>query len=150
MEIELDKTEQKIVDATKGLTDNKNTINYVVNGDIISNGTEHVGNVTLVNEVADVTRGNTIQSPHAIGNFSGTNNTSLQGVEAGMVQRTIDAASASRAQAYAKGLTLDSAIANSSNGRVTFDDKTFKKIQKQFASDVNALNVDLKAMQQQI
>ena len=141
---------KKIVDATKGLTDNKNTINYVVNGDIISNGTEHVGNVTLVNEVADVTRGNTIQSPHAIGNFSGTNNTSLQGVEAGMVQRTIDAASASRAQAYAKGLTLDSAIANSSNGRVTFDDKTFKKIQKQFASDVNALNVDLKAMQQQI
>ncbi len=145
---------RSLVDSTdgiaRGLKDNKNTINYIVNGDIISNASEHVGNVTLVNEVADVTRGGRIQSPHAIGNFSGTNNTSLQGVEAGMVQRTLDAASASRAKAAAKGLTLDSAIAASANGQVAFDDKTFKKIQKQFASDVNALNVDLKAMQRQI
>lgn len=141
---------RSLVTSTNGLKDNMNTINYIVNGDIISNASEHVGNVTLVNEVADVTRGGKIQSPHAIGNFSGTNNTSLQGVEAGMVQRTLDAASASRAQAAAKGLTLDSAIAKSVNGQVTFDDKTFKKIQKQFASDVNALNVDLKAMQNQI
>ena len=134
----------------RGLKDHNNTINYIVNGDIISNASEHVGNVTLVNEVADVTRGGKIQSPHAIGNFSGTNNTSLQGVEAGMVQRTLDAASASRSQAAAKGLTLDSAIAKSANGQVAFDDKTFKKIQKQFAADVNTLNVDLKAMQKQI
>lgn len=139
-----------VVDATKGLTDNHNTINYIVNGDIISNGTGHVGNVTLVDNVTDVTRGNKLQSPHAIGNFMGTNNTSLQGVEAGMVQRTLDASNASRAQAVAKGLTLDSAIAKSANGTVEFDDKVFKKIQKQFASDVEGLNVDLKAMQKQI
>lgn len=141
---------KQVVDATKGLTDNHNTINYIVNGDVISNGTGHVGNVTLVDNVTDVTRGHSVQSPHAIGNFMGTNNTSLQGVEAGMVQRTIDAGKEARAQAVAKGLTLDSAIARSNNGQVTFDDKTFKKIQKQFASDVEGLNVDLKAMQRQI
>ena len=134
----------------RGLKDNNNTINYIVNGDIISNASEHVGNVTLVNEVADVTRGGKIQSPHAIGNFSGTNNTSLQGVEAGMVQRTLDAADAARAQAASKGLTLDSAIARSANGKVAFDEKTFKKVQKQFAADVNTLNADLSAMQRQI
>lgn len=135
----------------KGLKDNKNTINYVVQGDIISNSNSHVGNVTLVDGVFDATKGNKVQSPHAIGNFSGSaSNNSLSGVEKGFVQRSIDAADTTRASLASKGLTLDSAIAKSATGVVEFDDKAFRKVQSQFSVDVQGLNVDLDAMQKQI
>lgn len=141
---------RSLVNATEGLTDNHNTINYIVQGDIISNATEHVGSVTLVNEVVDISRGGNLQSPHAIGNFMGSADNSLAGVEAGFVQRNLDRAATTRAGAEAKGMTLNSAIANSQTGAVEFDDKTFKRIQSQFAMDVEGLNVDLDAMQRQI
>lgn len=141
---------RSLVNATEGLTDNHNTINYIVQGDIISNATEHVGSVTLVNEVVDISRGGNLQSPHAIGNFMGSADNSLAGVEAGFVQRNLDRAATTRATAEAKGMTLNSAIANSQTGAVEFDDKTFKRIQSQFAMDVEGLNVDLDAMQRQI
>ena len=134
-----------------GLKDNKNTINYVVQGDIISNSSAHVGNVTLVDGVLDATKGNRTQSPHAIGNFSGAaSNNSLSGVEKGFVQRHIDAVSDTRTGLASKGLTLDSAIAKSATGTVEFDDKAFRKVQSQFSVDVQGLNVDLDAMQKQI
>ena len=134
-----------------GLKDNKNTINYVVQGDIISNSSAHVGNVTLVDGVLDATQGNRTQSPHAIGNFSGAaSNNSLSGVEKGFVQRHIDAVSDTRTGLASKGLTLDSAIAKSATGTVEFDDKAFRKVQSQFSVDVQGLNVDLDAMQKQI
>lgn len=135
----------------KGLKDNANTINYVVSGDVISNATPHVGQTTLVDVVADASKGNRVQSPHAIGNFSGSaSNNSLSGVEKGFVQRSIDAADTTRASLASKGLTLDSAIAKSATGVVEFDDKAFRKVQSQFSVDVQGLNVDLDAMQKQI
>ncbi len=135
----------------RGLRDNKNTINYVVQGDVISNSNAHVGNVTLVDGVLDATKGNRIQSPHAIGNFSGTaGNNSLSGVEKGFVQKHINAVSDTRTGLASKGLTLDSAIAKSTTGTVEFDDKAFRKVQSQFSVDVQGLNVDLDAMQKQI
>ena len=135
----------------KGLKDNANTINYVVSGDVISNATPHVGQTTLVDVVADASKGNKVQSPHAIGNFSGSaSNNSLSGVEKGFVQRSIDAQMQARASLASKGLTLDSAIAKSTTGKVEFDDKAFRKVQSQFSVDVQGLNVDLDAMQKQI
>ena len=135
----------------KGLKDNANTINYVVSGDVISNATPHVGQTTLVDVVADASKGNRVQSPHAIGNFSGSaSNNSLSGVEKGFVQRSIDAQMQARASLASKGLTLDSAIAKSTTGKVEFDDKAFRKVQSQFSVDVQGLNVDLDAMQKQI
>lgn len=135
----------------KGLKDNANTINYVVSGDVISNATPHVGQTTLVDVVADASKGNKVQSPHSIGNFSGSaSNNSLSGVEKGFVQRSIDAQMQARASLASKGLTLDSAIAKSTTGKVEFDDKAFRKVQSQFSVDVQGLNVDLDAMQKQI
>lgn len=135
----------------KGLKDNKNTINYIVSGDVISNATPHVGQTTLVEVVADVNRGNKLQSPHAIGNFSGSaGNNSLAGVEDGFVQRSINASTSARAKASAKGLTLDSAIAQSATGTIEFDDKSFKKIQSQFSADVSDFRANFDELQKQI
>lgn len=135
----------------KGLKDNKNTINYIVAGDVISNATPHVGQTTLVDVVADVSRGNKLQSPHSIGNFSGSaGNNSLSGVEDGFVQKSINATKSARAKASEKGLTLDSAITKSKTGTVEFDDKTFKKIQSQFSADVSDFSANLDELQKQI
>lgn len=141
---------KSIVDGTKGLADNKNTINYVVNGDAISNAHAHVGNVTLVDAVADVTNGSKVRSGHDVANFMGNSNTSIAGVEGGMVQRNIDAATSARAGFSAKNLTLDSAIASSATGTVAFDEKSFNRVKKQFSMDVQGMNVDLNSLQAQV
>lgn len=131
-----------------GLKDNNNTINYVVNGDVISNANEHVGTVTVVNET--VTRGTTPNSPHAITNFMGKDNNSLLCVEAGMVERQLSSAEKSRAALAQRGLTIEALAAGASNGKIVIADTDFKAVKTQFEYDIKNANADLSVYQRQV
>ena len=128
-----------IVEATGGaLKDNHNTVNYIVHGDVISNADAHVGQVVVV---SNITKGNELLSPHAIGNFMG-NSSALEGVESGILARHVDVnTSATR---------LSDIIAQSADGPVTLDKRQFRGIAESFEYDVNTIGADLNALEAQI
>ena len=134
--------------AANGLTDNHNTINYVVKGDVISNANEHVGTVTVVNEV--VTRGTDPNSPHAITNFMGKDNNSLLCVEAGLVEKQLSSADNARAALVQRGLTMETLAGNAVDGHISIADSDFKAVKTQFEYDIKNANADLSTFQAQV
>lgn len=121
------------------LKDNHNTVNYIINGDVLSNADTHVGQVVLTDAVV---QGGKTNSPHAIGNFMGNGNNSLVGVEQGIVARTIDA--------NAGQTRLADLISQSASGQVEIDERKFRGIATQFEYDVNTLGANLEALESQI
>lgn len=128
-----------IVESAGGaMRDNHNTVNYIVNGDVLSNVDAHVGQVVLTDAVV---QGGKLNSAHSISNFIGNGNNSLSGVESGIVARTVDA--------NAKQTRLSDLI-NQSGASVKMDERSFKRIASQFEYDVNTLGADLDVLQSQI
>ena len=126
----------------QGLTDNGNTLNYVVRGDLISNASKHVGTTVVVDGV----RGH---DEHAIQNFTGDNN-SLVGTEGGLASADSRKRAQTEQRRARSGNTLESAISNAGNGVVRFDAKQFKDVRSQFEIDANSLNADLDRLQRQV
>jgi len=126
----------------RGLRDNRNTVNYVVRGDIISNAHEHVGTTVVVDGV----RGH---DEHAIQNFTGDNN-ALVGTEGGLASADSRRRAETEQRRARSGNTLESAIGNSNGGVVRFDSKQFKDVRSQFEIDANSLNADLDRLQRQV
>jgi len=132
-------TKGVVENASTALKDNHNTVNYVINGDVLSNADTHVGQVVLTDAVVQNGR---VNSPHSIENFIGNGNNSLAGVEQGIVARTVSA--------NADQTRLADLIGQSADGSVTLDKKQFRGIASQFEYDVNTLGADLNALQSQI
>ncbi len=126
----------------KGLKDNKNTLNYVVRGDIISNAKKHVGTTVVVDGIKG-------RDEHAIQNFTGDNN-ALVGTEGGLARIDSQRRAQTEQRRAKSGNTLDAAISNNNGGTVKFDDKQFRDVRSQFETDVNSLNADLDRLQRQV
>ena len=129
-----------IVESAGGaLKDNHNTVNYIINGDVLSNADAHVGQVVVTDAVV---QGGRTNSPHSIGNFMGNGNNSLAGVEAGVVARTVDA--------NAGQTSLSDLISQAGGSSVKIEDRAFRGIASKFEYDVNTLGADLDALESQI
>ena len=132
---------KNIVEATGGaLKDNHNTVNYIVHGDVLSNADAHVGQTVVV---SNISKGNELLSPHAIGNFMG-NSSALEGVESGILARHV------AANTDPNAIRLSNLIQQSTDGTVTVDSKQFRGIAERFEYDVTTLGADLDALENQI
>lgn len=134
---------KKIVEATGGaLVDNHNTVNYIVQGDVISNADAHVGQTVVV---SPVTKGGQTLSPHAIQNFTG-NSSALEGVEKGILAKHV----AANTDPGATRLSRLSTLAQDVPGSVELDKGQFRSIKELFEYDVNTVGANLDDLEAQI
>ena len=137
-----------------GLTDNGNSVNFVVRDDLISNATEHTG-TTIITD-----RTNLRQDEHAIQQFLGEGN-SLVGTQGGMTALN-DAKFDELGTGTVKIKNPDGTVTKRTGNftlseqirlqgeNVVLSAEEFRYTQNKFQADVNSLNADLDALEEQI